>query len=596
VQVADHDVGALAREAHGHGAPEAGRSARDDDRLPGEAAHGAIVDAVYARRVSLRAAIAVLLLAVVPASAAADGAPDPAFNQGRAATFAPLRFSAAIASAVDGQGRILIAASLDDGTMLHTRAAVLRLLPSGALDATFGTGGIATIEPPPSYGGTNAEAMALDGAGRIVIAGEVDDDIPAVMRLLPDGTPDPGFGSGGITVARGAYYGAAAWWQAVALDGASIVVAGNAVNTPPYGTGLDRQPVLARFSDSGVPDPAFASGGFLLLERPGITLTVPQSLAIDTSGRIVFGATFATTTAFPRDVTQEVLRLAPSGALDTTFGSGGAVALGVLRGRGFRLSLRASGAILAIGGWGHDPLKAMMAAQLTPDGRLDPAFGMHGQIAAPPGYAGYGIPDCQGDLLISSTAGVQRLGPDGRLDPTFHGGSMVSATVGATVVTAQLGAAATTPGGAIVLAGTLNDGPSQLGGAPGTQIGHYAIAVLRLQATCPPVDTRPPAVSLACSAACRRVTGVALDDPIGRGVRRVLLGVARRTGGMCTAWNGRRFTRVACTKAALRLVAVPAVRGAFRSPPLAPGSSIVRVVAIDRAGNRSPVAVRRVTR
>jgi uncharacterized delta-60 repeat protein len=548
--------------------------------------------------VDARAVIALVLLAVLPAPAAADGTPDPSFNEGHVATFAPLRFSAAISSAVDAQGRILIAASLDDGTMLRTRAAVLRLLPSGALDAAFGAGGIATIEPPPSYTGTNAEAMALDASGRIVIAGEVDDDIPAVMRLLPDGAPDPGFGSGGVVVARGAYNGAAAWWQSVAFDGSSIVVAGNAVNTPPYGTGLDRQPVLARFSDAGVPDPSFASGGFLLLELPGITLANPQTLAIDRSGRIVFGAAFATTTAVPREVTQQVVRLVPSGALDTSFGSGGVVALGLLRGRGAHVSVRASGAILVIGGWGRDLITApeIMAAQLTPDGRLDPAFATRGQITAPAGYTGYGIPDCQGDLLVSSTAGVQRLGPDGRLDPTFRSGSEVSATVGSTLVTAQLGAAATTPGGAIVLVGTLNDGPSQLGGAPGTQIGHSAIAVLRLQAACPSVDTRPPAVSLTCSSGCRRVTGVALDDPVGRGVRRVLLGVERRAGGTCSAWNGRRFTAVACTKAALRLVAVPVVRGAFRSPPLAPGSSIVRVVAVDRAGNRSPVAVRRVTR
>ena len=259
-----------------------------------------------------------MLLPALPASAAADGAPDAAFNQGRVATFAPLRFSAAIASSVDAQGRILIAASLDDGTLLRTRAAVLRLLPSGVLDPAFGTGGIATIEPPASYSGTNAEAMVVDAAGRIVIAGEVDDDIPAVMRLLPDGSPDPAFGSGGIIVARGAYHGAAAWWQSVALDGSSIVVAGAAVNTPPYGTGLDRQPVLARFSDAGVPDPAFASEASLLLELPGITLPHPQSLAIDRSGRIVFGASFATTPAdarLPREVTQQVIRLGQSGAL-----------------------------------------------------------------------------------------------------------------------------------------------------------------------------------------------------------------------------------------------------------------------------------------
>ena len=202
--------------------------------------------------------------------------------------------------------------------MLHKRGAVLRLLPSGALDPAFGTGGIATIEPPPPNVGTTGEAMALDASGRIVIAGEVDDDVPAVMRLLPDGAPDPAFGERRHRPRPWRLLGAAAWWQGIALDGSSIVVAGNAVNTPPYGTGLDRQPVLARFSDSGVPDPTFASGGFLLLERPGITLTSPQSLAIDAAGRIVFGATYATTIAFPREVTQQVIRLVPSGALDTS--------------------------------------------------------------------------------------------------------------------------------------------------------------------------------------------------------------------------------------------------------------------------------------
>ena len=173
------------------------------------------------------------------------------------------------------------------------------------------------------------------------------------------------------------------------------------------------------------------------------------------------------------------------------------------------MSVRPTGAILVIGGWGRDLTAApeIMAAQLTPDGRLDRAFATSGQIAAPAGYSGYGIPDCQGDLLVSTTGGVQRLGPAGRLDPTFHGASKVSATVGNTLVTAQLGAAAPAPGGAIVLVGTLNDGPSQLGGAPGTQIGHYAIAVLRLQATCPAVDIRPPAVVLRCSSGCRRDRG-----------------------------------------------------------------------------------------
>ncbi len=103
-------------------------------------------------------------------------------------------------------------------------------------------------------------------------------------------------------------------------------------------------------------------------------------------------------------------------------------------------------------------------------------------------------------------------------------------------------------------------------------------------------------MTLTCSAGCAHVTGAALDDPVGHGVRRVLLGVERIAGSGCAAWNGRRFARVACTGAAARLVAVPLLRGAFRTPPFGSGRFVVRAVAIDGAGNRSRIAVRRVRR
>jgi hypothetical protein len=128
------------------------------------------------------------------------------------------------------------------------------------------------------------------------------------------------------------------------------------------------------------------------------------------------------------------------------------------------------------------------------------------------------------------------------------------------------------------------------------QVGNNAIAVARVLAACPIADSRPPSVALMCTAGCRRVAGTALDDPVGRGVRRVLLGVERIVGKTCQAWDGRRFAPTACGRAATRLVAVPIKRGAFRTPALRPGRYVVRAVAVDRAGNRSPLALRRFVR
>jgi hypothetical protein len=147
--------------------------------------------------------------------------------------------------------------------------------------------------------------------------------------------------------------------------------------------------------------------------------------------------------------------------------------------------------------------------------------------------------------------------------------------------------------GSILLSGTAADGPIVIGGT--AQSGSTAIAVARIAARCPIADAKRPVVTLVCAGACRRVAGAAIDDPIGRGVRRVLLGIERIAGGRCEAWNGRRFTALPCGRAAA-LVEARLLQGGFRTPPLGSGRFIVRAVAIDGAGNRSRIAVRRLSR
>ncbi|MEO7916388.1 MAG: hypothetical protein ABIR16_01995, partial [Dokdonella sp.] len=73
------------------------------------------------------------------------------------------------AAAVDSQGRIVIAGTEQFGTVFQFKA--IRLLPTGQVDASFGIGGVAT---PGSFTAQNldiAEAVAIDGSDRVVIAG-----------------------------------------------------------------------------------------------------------------------------------------------------------------------------------------------------------------------------------------------------------------------------------------------------------------------------------------------------------------------------------------------------------------------------------------
>jgi len=551
----------------------------------------------------MRAALATLLLCLLaPAAALADGAPDRSFGHAGSTSFAVQGFAGGAGVAVDAQGRVIVAATLDDGSHLRNRAAVWRLLPDGSLDPAFGTAGMATVVPPPAYQSSSAAALAVDAKGRIVVAGAVEDDIPAVWRLLPDGSPDPAFAGNGASVARGTFGDLPGTWQAVALDGPSIVVAGAVYSEPPNGTRLGHIGIVARFGDDGVPDATFAGTGFLELPLAGVTgVSGRHPIAIDASGRIVlsiYHAASAPMAGVPGSPGfAELVRLDGTGTLDPTFGQAGEVVLGHAGLQSPSVGLTRAGAIVAFGGWA--PLSdrgTIAAARYLPSGAIDTTFATQGRLTGTPSQQpSDGALDCQGDLLLlSGSDHVARYGPDGRLDPTFRSTPVPPVAVEGMTVAPALGSVALTAGGAIVLAGGATFGPPSVGAGP---LPHYALAAARITASCPITDSTRPTVTLACNAGCRRVVGVALDDPVGRGVRRVLLGIQRTAGTRCEAWNGRRFSKIACRKAATRLVAVAvAPGGAFRSPPLGRGRYVVRAVVVDGAGNRSAVAVRRATR
>src|SRR3954453_6306227 len=94
-------------------------------------------------------------------------------------------------------GRIVAAGTLRqaDGS---TRFVALRLLPTGEMDPSFGAGlGYVLAGPRDAQLAT----MVMDRNGNVFLAGE-SGGAPLIVRLLPDGTIDPTFGNGG-TLAGG---------------------------------------------------------------------------------------------------------------------------------------------------------------------------------------------------------------------------------------------------------------------------------------------------------------------------------------------------------------------------------------------------------
>src|SRR4051812_13581764 len=96
------------------------------------------------------------------------------------------------ALAVFRDGRIVAAGTLRaaDGT---TRLVAFRLLPTGEIDPSFGAGFGYVLAGPP---GAELGAMVMDNTtGSVTLAGSRAGNVPIIVRLLADGSPDLTFGS-----------------------------------------------------------------------------------------------------------------------------------------------------------------------------------------------------------------------------------------------------------------------------------------------------------------------------------------------------------------------------------------------------------------
>ena len=141
-------------------------------------------------------------------------------------------------------GKIVMVGSVDTGTgsTSNSDTAVVRLLPDGSPDAGFGIGGKVLVPYDLVADGTDvAYGVLQDSAGRIVLAGGAIATTGAratIARLLDNGTLDASFGNFG----KGVYdLGAdAAAFTGVVLQGTQIIAAGE------YIIGADQDDVVAR--------------------------------------------------------------------------------------------------------------------------------------------------------------------------------------------------------------------------------------------------------------------------------------------------------------------------------------------------------------
>jgi uncharacterized delta-60 repeat protein len=237
--------------------------------------------------------------------------------------------------AVDSQGRILVdgtlrAARPGKSFMLASSAVlVLRFLPNGRLDSSFGNEGTALDDfgfPHPTHEGAPEESgpfvessgLLVDEADRPVVTGSwlsydpspcyslycYSTSEPFVARLNEDGSLGGGFGSGGVFVSSTTERAS----DPVQIGKGLLFLAANA-------SCIDRcggtHAALGRLTAGGVLDPRFASAGLASLpfwENP--------TVEVDRFGRILLlGAVEGGSLLLQR--------LSPPGEPDARFGEGG---------------------------------------------------------------------------------------------------------------------------------------------------------------------------------------------------------------------------------------------------------------------------------
>jgi uncharacterized delta-60 repeat protein len=168
-------------------------------------------------------------------------------------------------------GDILVLAEVTiTGANASSTLQVLRYTPAGVLDTTFGSKGIAVL-PSSFTGSSTGSAMVVDASNRIVIAGVTASTSDSeVARLTANGALDTTFGSGGISATSQNCCDAAGALviepAAVGADANDIVFCGGLF---PAGRTAPSTTVLARWTASGGLDPTFGSEGIVHVTGPG---------------------------------------------------------------------------------------------------------------------------------------------------------------------------------------------------------------------------------------------------------------------------------------------------------------------------------------
>ena len=239
-----------------------------------------------------------------------NGGLDPSFGTG-GKTITPVSGGEDFCNSITLQsdGKIIAAGYSFTGSDYDY--ALVRFNANGSLDTTFGTGGkVTTAFGPDDNYITN---LTLQPDGKILAVGYTLNEDMSLARYNPDGSLDASFGNGGIVLTD--IDGSYDYAYAVAVQNdAKIVIAGfGAING-------ERDFAVVRYLPNGSLDPAFGNGGKAVTQLSSGTEAI-FGIAIQPDGKIV-GAGYADNGT---NLDFGIVRFMPNGTLDAGFAGGGKI-------------------------------------------------------------------------------------------------------------------------------------------------------------------------------------------------------------------------------------------------------------------------------
>jgi uncharacterized delta-60 repeat protein len=331
--------------------------------------------------------------------------------------------------AVAADGRVYVL----DGSLL------LAFGRDGEVAEEFGEGG--RISVAPSAGESEIAGLAVDSQGRVLVAGSIKSQVqgyfpaytPYVTRILPSGARDPGFGTGGeLATDLGLPKATTAYATSIVIDAEDrpIVAGSFGETTEPCGVtfGGGPSPYVARLTASGAIDPTFGKAGHTVLGEKGDVISLAPTPG---GGLTVFSCPCASPprveTPAPRflELTARGHAAKPArhGGLPFTWGA----PVVDPKGRIVELENSPPAAIE------YEP-DALV--RTLPDGAPDPHFGRHGTVVLrkPKGASAFAVDAGGRPILASAAKGrteLWRFRANGKPDHSFGPGGRLTAKAGA---------------------------------------------------------------------------------------------------------------------------------------------------------------------